>query len=123
MKKFILAATVFVLPAVAFAQGSPELGNITTLVTQVRRIIDILIPLMFAIALLVFFYGVVRYILAAGSDEGKELGKKTMIGGIIALFVIASVWGIVSFIGSALGIQQGQQINQVPGVGDRDGGN
>lgn len=115
MKK-IIAAGLVLAPAIASAQ---QLTNIITLVQQVRRIIDILIPLMFAIALLVFFYGVVRYIFAAGNEEAQGQGKRIMIGGIVALFVIASVWGIVAFLGSALGINQGQDVNNVPGVNDQ----
>jgi len=59
-----------------------------------------LIPLVFTLALLCFFWGVVKYIWAEGS--GKDEGKKIMIWGIIALFVMSSVWGIVAFIQSNL---------------------
>jgi hypothetical protein len=119
MKKYI-AAALMAFPAIV---GAQQLTNITTLVVQIRNIINILIPLMFAIALLIFFYGVVKYIFSAGDEGSREKGQRIMIGGIIALFVIASVWGIVAFLGSALGINQGENIGNVPGVTDTSGGN
>ena len=72
-------------------------------------------PIAFAAALLFFFWGLAQYVLAAGNEEGKVDGKTKMLWGIIALFVMASVWGIVGFIGDALGIDQGADIN-APGV-------
>jgi hypothetical protein len=119
MKKYI-AAALMAFPAIV---GAQQLTNITTLIVQIRNIVNILIPLMFAIALLVFFYGVVKYIFSAGDEGTRERAVRIMLGGIIALFVIASVWGIVAFLGSALGINQGENIGNVPGVLDTNGGN
>ena len=93
------------------------LTNLLQLVESLREIVDTLIPLMFAVALLVFFYGVVKYIFSAGNEDSRAAGVRIMLGGIIALFVIASVWGIVSFIGDAFGIDQGENAD-VPGIND-----
>ena len=42
-----------------------------------------------------------------------------MIGGIIALFVILAIWGILEFIGNALGIDVGENIERIPNVPTR----
>lgn len=55
---------------------------------------DGVIPLLYALAFLFFFVGVVRFFFLGG-DEGREKGKQMMLWGIIGLFVIFSVWGIV----------------------------
>jgi len=41
-----------------------------------------------------------------------------MIWGLVALFVMVSVWGLVRFIGDAVGVDQGGDIEvpTVPGV-------
>ncbi len=114
MKK-VLVSAIYFIPAIALAQN---LGNLNNLVVSLRGIVDILIPLAFAIALLFFFWGLALYILNAGNEEKREQGKNIMIWGIVALFIMASIWGIVAFIGSALGIGQGQDIGNVPGVGN-----
>lgn len=58
-----------------------------------------LIPIAFALCLLYFFWGVAQYVRnAAGSEKAAEEGKRVMVWGVIALFVLSSVWGIIYFI-------------------------
>ncbi len=72
----------------------------------------ILIPLAFALALLYFFWGVAKYINSgAGGEKAAEEGKRVMIWGIVALFIATSIWGIVNFIKSELGLPGIQKVN------------
>ncbi|OHB10712.1 MAG: hypothetical protein A3G05_00975 [Candidatus Zambryskibacteria bacterium RIFCSPLOWO2_12_FULL_45_14] len=114
MKKVIIAALALA-PALASAQ---TLGNLETLVRSIGRLVDIALPIVVGIALLAFFWGLVKYIFAQGNEESKADAKKIMLWGVIALFVMVAVWGLVQFIGNALGIQQGQTITvpTVPGL-------
>jgi cation transporter-like permease len=80
------------------------LTNVSNLVGSIGGIVNQVIPILFALALLGFFYGLVKFIF--GSDDGKEQAKKTMIWGVVALFVMASVWGLVAWIGQAVGVGQ-----------------
>ncbi|MDP2642131.1 MAG: hypothetical protein Q8P21_02485 [bacterium] len=114
MKKVILAALTFA-PALAFAQN---LGNLETLMRSVGRLVDLALPIVVAIALLAFFWGLVKFIFAQGNEEAKTDAKKVMIWGVVALFVMVSVWGLVRFIGNAFGIQQGDTVTvpRVPGI-------
>jgi hypothetical protein len=109
MKKLALTIGTLALPLTSFA----ALGNITGLVTDIGGIVNLLIPIVFAIALLVFFWGLVMYIF--GKEDNKDQAKKTMIWGVVALFVMASVWGLVRFIQSAVGVTDNTNID-VPGV-------
>lgn len=63
-----------------------------------------LVPLVFAIALLVFVYGVVKYVIAAKDSHDREEGRMFMIYGIIALFVMVSVWGLVAVLANTFNI-------------------
>ncbi len=101
MKKLALTIGALALPLVSFAQQG-NLTNLENLVSSVGRIVNLLIPIMFALALLGFFYGLVRYIF--GKEDDKDAAKKTMIWGVVALFVMAAVWGLVKFIGDAVGV-------------------
>lgn len=98
MKKFIIAALTFA-PAIAFAQ---ELGKLQNLLKSVGKLIEIALPIVVALALLAFFWGLVKFIWSG--EEGKKDGQQLMIWGLVALFVMVSVWGIVRFIGEAVGI-------------------
>jgi hypothetical protein len=65
----------------------------------------ILIPLAFALCLLYFFWGMVKYIrTGATSEEAAKEGKNIMIWGVVGIFIAFSIWGIISVIQSELGI-------------------
>src|SRR3989344_3069320 len=59
--------------------------------------IEILIPIIATLALLAFFWGAGKFILKAGDVKEIENGKKLLIWGLVALFVMASIWGILRF--------------------------
>ncbi len=72
-----------------------------------------LIPLLGAIAFLVFVYGVARFIKSAGSEKELKDSKNLLIWGIIGLFVLVTIWGIVAFLGGEFGFGSGVGIPQV----------
>jgi hypothetical protein len=111
MKKFIGAVAFAFLPVAAFAQTDFEIGGIEALVDQVGNLIQTMIPFVAALALLFFFYGLAKFILAAGNEDAKDEGKRIMFWGIIALFVMASIWGIIQVLGSLFGVDQGGTID------------
>lgn len=57
-----------------------------------------LIPLTASLALLYFLWGVFKIIRAQGDMKKMEEGKKTAFWGIIALFVLISIGGLVAFL-------------------------
>jgi hypothetical protein len=101
MKKALLPFLAYLLPALAFAQDLTEFEN---LVDAIGRIVQALTPIVVALALLYFFWGLAKYILASGDEVDKAKGRDIMIWGIVALFVMVSVWGIVEILGSALSV-------------------
>jgi len=117
MKKLAYTAAAFALlvPSAAFAQGG-DLGNLQDIINGLGNIVDVATPVVVGIALLAFFWGLARYIFSAGDDEKKKEGRNIMIWGVVALFVMIAVWGIVRFIGDALGVTPEQSPVVVPGV-------
>ena len=59
------------------------------------------IPLLYAIAFLMFTFGVFRYFFTGG-EEHREKGKAFVLWGMIGFFVLFSVWGIVRVLLSAI---------------------
>lgn len=75
------------------------------LIDAVADLMDISIATVVAAALLVFFWGLVKFVFQLGGDEkAVEDGKRIMKWGLIALFVMVSVWGIVKFAQKAFNI-------------------
>jgi hypothetical protein len=60
-----------------------------------EHILNPLIALLFAVALLVFIWGMAQYIFQADSEEGRITGRRKMIWGVIGMFIMFSVWGIM----------------------------
>lgn len=64
-----------------------------------------LIPLAFALAILVFVWGVVNFVILGASDETKKTqGRQLMIWGVIALAVMMSVWGLAKIVNNTFGL-------------------
>ena len=61
-------------------------------------IINPLIALLFALAVVFFLYGILKYITAGDDEEKRGKMKNVMIYGIIGLFVMISFWGIVNIL-------------------------
>ncbi len=57
-----------------------------------------IIPLLFAIAIGVFVWGIVQYIKNAADSKKREEGRNFMIYGVVSIFVIVSMWGLVGFL-------------------------
>ena len=114
MKKIIIPA-LLLTPFLVRAQS---LGNVETLIDSIGRIIGVALPIVVALALLGFFWGLAQFIFAAGDESKKDQAKSHMIWGLVALFVMVGVWGLVGFIGDALNIQQGDSVivPSVPGI-------
>ncbi|MAZ40809.1 hypothetical protein CL654_01690 [bacterium] len=99
-------ASAVLLPLMALAQ-SPNTGYISSLLSQARGIIGNLIPFLVAVAVVVFIWGVIRYVTAGESEEKRAAGRNLMIYGIIAIFVIVSIWGLVAILQNLTGAGTG----------------
>tara|TARA_B100000508_G_scaffold60333_1_gene47261 strand:- start:305949 stop:306344 length:396 start_codon:yes stop_codon:yes gene_type:complete len=101
---------VAVMPLVAFAQTSNiQEGYLGTLGRDVFNFInETLVPLVFALALVVFIWGLFMTFILGGSNPDKQKeGRDLMLWGIIAFFVMVSVWGLVNILTGITGIDAG----------------
>ena len=98
------------------------LGQTEGIIQGIGRLIRILIPIVAGLALLYFFWGLAKFILHSDSDEARAEGKKVMMWGIVALFVLVSIWGIIQYMRSEVGVDYMGQ-SWVPGFyeGQRQG--
>ena len=63
------------------------------------------IPLIFAIATIMFLWGAVQFLIIGAGDEAKRTrGRQLMIWGIIALTVMLGVWSLVKIVGDTFGL-------------------
>jgi hypothetical protein len=86
------------------------------LINNISKLVNLAIPLVASLALLAFFWGLFKFIAKADDSASHEEGRNLMIWGIVALFVMVAVWGLVNFIATNLGIGTGGiiQIETLP---------
>lgn len=70
----------------------------------VSAIINPLIALAFAAALLVFVWGIVEFLLELSQGGDTAAGKQHMLWGIIGLFIMTAAFGILSIVTNTFGI-------------------
>lgn len=87
--------------------------TLSGLIDMFVNILQRIIPLLGAVAFLLFIYGVARFIRSSGSEKELKDSKNIIIWGIVGLFVLMSVWGIISFMKSELGFGSGVVIPQI----------
>lgn len=68
----------------------------------IKDLINTLLPVVIALTLLVFIYGIFKMVLSGDDTKGREEARGYIIFGIIALFVMVSVWGLVNILVSTL---------------------
>ena len=97
MKK-ILPFIILSIPLAVSAQ----LRDTGQLISRAGELVINATKIVAAIALLVFFWGLVKFIMKAGDEKAVAEGRRLMLWGIVALFVMVSVWGLVYFIGDEI---------------------
>lgn len=98
MKKLAsILAVLALLPVVAQAQA-PQLNSLGDVLTLATNIINQLMPFIVALAVLYFIWGVFQFVMASGDDEARKVGRQKMMWGIIGIFVMVSVWGLVNLL-------------------------
>ena len=113
MKNFIktLALGAVMSRVLAFAAGP----DASTILNRVGSLINQAIPILVLAGVAYFIWGVVRYVIAGDADK-KEDARRVIIQGLIGLFVIVGMWGIV-FVGiDSAGLTANSTLSGTPSV-------
>lgn len=87
-----LVAVIALFPTFVTAQATAD-----SVLGTISGVLNGLIGLFITIALIVFFWGLIKY-LAGSGQEGNAEGLKIMFWGAITLFVMVSIWGIIKLV-------------------------
>lgn len=75
------------------------MNDIAALLDKIKEVIvNPLLALIFAASAVVFVWGVVKYILGADNEEARSTGSQHMLWGIIGMFIIVAIGGIIAII-------------------------
>lgn len=76
-----------------------NISNFASFVSKIKS--DILSPLVYlliSVAVIIFLWGVVKYIKSSDSEEERKKAKDFIVYGIIGIFVMVSTWGLVNIL-------------------------
>ena len=93
-----LPLTTFAIPNDGNRGGGPYFGEVDSLFSRFAGFIDdVLIPLVFTLALLIFVWGMFRFfVYGAHSEEDRSKGRNLIMWSVIGLAFMVSIWGIVN---------------------------
>lgn len=76
-----------------------------TLVNQfAEAVVNPALKLVFAIAFLVFLWGVFQYVRGADNEDARSIGTRHMTWGIAGLAIMFAAKAIVTMIGATVGV-------------------
>ncbi len=117
--KNILAKTAVVLtagmPFLALALppndvvGGKNVGsdNLADLIGQINAVINTIIPFLVGLAVLVIIWGVFNYIAGAGDEEKRAEAKTYIVWGVVGVFIMLSIWGLVNVLVNSFALRKG----------------
>ncbi len=101
--KFASLALV-VVPVVSFAQ-QVNTTYFSSIIDGIGGLIRGAIPVVFALAILVFIWGIFKAFILGGSDPDKQKeGKSLMLYAVIGFFAMVAIWGLVNLLGTIVGL-------------------
>jgi hypothetical protein len=100
MKKTLSLAALYAFPVVAFAQ----ITDIESAIAWFLNILNLLIPVAIALAVVVFLFGIFRYVTAK-DDTAKSEARSIILYGVVILFVMVAIWGLVNILINTFGLQ------------------
>ncbi len=68
-----------------------------------KVILNPLIQALFAVALLIFLYGVFEFVRGGSSEDSRKQGARHMFWGVFGLFIMISALGLVNLIANSVG--------------------
>lgn len=72
---------------------------VDSLLTKVNNVILVpIVSLLFAVAFLVFVWGVFEYLIRQNDPDARATGGQHILWGVIGMTIMVSAWGIINFI-------------------------
>lgn len=110
MKKIIALAALTFVPLVTFAQ---IIGDVDDVANKASTIGNTLITLLISFSVIWIIISVVRYLIAGGEEDRKK-GGMAILWGVVGLFVILSIWGLVAILRNSFNTEDRVPVNDIP---------
>ena len=104
--KHIAIASFYLLPLLAFAADPVDL--VTPIANNILTVSRVLVTIVFVLSIIVFGWGIVKFITAAGDQAQVVKARGFLLWGVIGMAVSASLFGLIVFMRTYFGVDAGQ---------------
>ncbi len=103
MTRFFLIILTLFVPVTVFAQTQIPPRLITLMGNIYNVILNPIIALLFGLSFAYFIWGVVKFVWYGEEESMRSEGKRSIVWGIIGMFIMFSVFGILRLIIGTIG--------------------
>ena len=103
-------------PMIAFAANPTAMDNVTPIANQFLILLKVIVSIVFVIALIMFGWGIVKLITAGGDPTAVQTAKGYIIWGVVGMAVLASLFGLITFLQTYFGVGNGGGTINIPGI-------
>ena len=104
--KYGFAILFFAVPSTAFAAST-----LNEIETAALNLLNSTIPTLIAMAVVFFLWSVFKYINSGDNEETRTQARALMVYGIIAIFVMVSLWGFVELLSGTFNLDGNVPVN------------
>ncbi len=90
----VLITSFLALPHIGYAQA---VSNFEQLVQKIYNIVSSFVPIIVSLTVIVFLWGIFQ-LVRSNSEDARSDAIKVITFGVVALFVMVSVWGLVAIL-------------------------
>ena len=104
------AIIAIALPLIASAAGTAQ-DIVTPIAKNILDLSRMLTLVVFVLAIVAFGWGIVQFIFAAGDPASVTKAKGFLLWGVIGMAVMASLFGLITFLQTYFGVTKGGQVD------------
>ncbi len=101
-----ISVVAVIMPFIVLAQDS----QLKIILTNTQEMLTLILQISMTLAFVVFIWGIVRFIAAAGNPQQIKQAKSIIVYGIIGIAIMAMTTGIIVFLQLYFGIPGGGSI-------------
>ena len=102
----VLTIIAIALPLIASAAATAD-DLITPIANNVLKLVRVLVLIVFVLAIVAFGWGIVQFIFAGGDPTAIGKAKSFLLWGVIGMAVMASLFGLITFLQQYFGVNSG----------------
>ncbi len=109
MKKLI----AFILTSSPFIVSAQGLNDINSVAAKATNIGNLVVQLAISLAVVWIIVNIVRYLIASNDPEKRKAGGFAILWGVVGLFAILSIWGLVYLLTNSFKTQNNVPTNDI----------